>query len=384
MNMPIGSSAGAMARTVRHAGGKALRMASVSVQRGMDRPTTRFVHEVGQLRRAGVIDAAEATRQLSARGIAPGSVRHAAAMSDVARGHVLLTYGGRSNYLPLPHLRAELRARGAHVDIVRNDALALGDDGILRANGAPIAMPDAIVARGVKDRYLPMFEELRQRGVHMVNAPGSIEVGRSKAAMASVFAEHGIPAPRTIEVRTAADLDRAVDQLGFPLIVKTSRGSGGHGVFKVDAPSGVDELRTRFLDVKRPRLLVAQEFIEGSAGVDHRAFVVRRPDGGHELVAVVRRQGGGGDFRANGPAGSTVTRIDPSGADPRFAQRDVDTALRAARAFDLDVAGVDVGTTGHVWEINTTPGIPELDAFVPRTDHTLPRVADYAVYGAPR
>lgn len=375
----------AITHTVRQVGGKTLRMASVATQRALERPTTRYAHEVGQLRRAGEIDAAEATRLLARRGIEPGSPRHMAAMGDVARGRVMLTWGGKTNLPPLLQLRGELRARGAQVRIVRNDALEFGPDGVLRAHGSPIPMPDAIVARGVKTKFLPLFEDLASAGVHLVNRPDAIKAGRSKAAMAAIFANANVKAPHTVVVRTGDDLARAADEIGLPMVVKTSRGSGGHGVFKVDTPGELAQLRSRFLDGDKPRLLVAQEFVEGSAGIDNRAFVVRRPDGEHELVAVMGRSARGGDFRANGgDAGNQVRRIDPSGSDPDFPQRDVETALRAARAFDLDVAGVDVGTTGHVWEINTTPGIPELDGWMPRSEHVLPRIADYAVYGAAR
>ena len=375
-----GSSAMALMRSVKAGGSKTVRMATVTAQRWAERPLTSFVHEVGQLRRTGAIDAAEATRLLATRGIEPGSFQHAAVMSDAARGRVLLTWGGKLNLPPLFHLRGELRARGATVQIVNNADLALRDC-VLLAKGRPIPMPDAIVARGVKAKYLPMFEDLASQGVHLVNQPDAIRSGRSKAAMAGIFEAAGVKAPKTIVVKGSDDLARAADEIGLPMIVKTSRGSGGNGVFKVDTPADLDEIRAQLLGGDRPRLLVAQEFIEGSAGIDNRVMVVRRPDGEHQVVAVMERRGSAGDFRANGPSGNAVRRIDPTGADPAVPREYLDTAVKAARAFDLDVAGVDVGRTGHVWEINTTAGLPELDTFMPRREHTLPRIADYAVYG---
>ncbi len=378
-----GNAAMAMLRSIKAGSGKTVRMATVTAQRWLDRPMTRFVHEVGQLRRAGAIDAAEAAARLAERGVEPGSFRHAAAMSDVARANVMLTWGGKLNLPPLVHLRGELMQRGANVTIVNNADLAF-EGGVLTAKGVPIDLPDAIVARGVKSKYLPMFDNLASEGVHLVNQPDAIKAGRSKAAMARIFTAAGVKSPTSIVVKGPDDLARAADEIGLPMIVKTSRGSGGKGVFKVETPAQLDEIRSQFLTGDKPRLMVAQEFIDGSAGIDNRVMVVRRPDGEHEVVAVMQRRAGGGDFRANGPSGNSVHRVDPSGLDPDFPATHRQTALDAAEALDLDVAGVDVGTTGHVWEINTTPGLPELDTFMPRAEHTLPRVADYAVYGAAR
>jgi predicted ATP-grasp superfamily ATP-dependent carboligase len=50
--------------------------------------------------------------------------------------------------------------------------------------------------------------------------PEVVEIAHDKGALASVAAEHGIPAPRSVVIREPADLDVAVRRVGFPAVVK--------------------------------------------------------------------------------------------------------------------------------------------------------------------
>jgi predicted ATP-grasp superfamily ATP-dependent carboligase len=50
--------------------------------------------------------------------------------------------------------------------------------------------------------------------------PEIVQLAHDKGALASVAAEHGVPAPRTVVVREAADLAAAARLVGFPAVVK--------------------------------------------------------------------------------------------------------------------------------------------------------------------
>jgi predicted ATP-grasp superfamily ATP-dependent carboligase len=50
--------------------------------------------------------------------------------------------------------------------------------------------------------------------------PEVVQIAHDKGLLASVAAEHGVPAPRTVVIREPADLETAVRHVGFPAVVK--------------------------------------------------------------------------------------------------------------------------------------------------------------------
>lgn len=62
------------------------------------------------------------------------------------------------------------------------------------------------------------------------NGPQAVEIAQSKARQRVVFAEQGVPSPRSAELRSAADLAPAVEHVGLPAVFKPSLGAGSTGV----------------------------------------------------------------------------------------------------------------------------------------------------------
>jgi len=98
---------------------------------------------------------------------------------------------------------------------------------------------------------------------------------------------------------------------------------------------------------------LVQEFIAEAGGADLRCFVV-----GGKIVAAMRRQAPEGEFRANLHRGGSATAVTLSAEEKR-------TALKAARAIGLDVAGVDLLRSQRgplVLEVNASPGLEGIEA----------------------
>lgn len=97
---------------------------------------------------------------------------------------------------------------------------------------------------------------------------------------------------------------------------------------------------------------LVQDFVKESAGEDIRCLVI-----GGKVVASMKRTGAEGDFRSNLHRGGSARSV-------RITREERDTAIRAARAFDLNLAGVDLlrSETGpKVIEVNSSPGFEGIE-----------------------
>lgn len=74
----------------------------------------------------------------------------------------------------------------------------------------------------------------------------------------------GIPTPRALVVRSAADFETAIEQLTFPIIVKPVDLTGGKGIHRA---ANADEARVAYKDAcsrTRQDHIVVEEFVQGS------------------------------------------------------------------------------------------------------------------------
>jgi len=98
--------------------------------------------------------------------------------------------------------------------------------------------------------------------------------------------------------------------------------------------------------------ILVQEFIKEANGTDIRAFVI-----GNKVVAAMERQGADDDFRSNLHRGGTASAI-------KITPEERSTAVRAARAMGLNVAGVDMLRSNHgpvIMEVNSSPGLEGIE-----------------------
>jgi ribosomal protein S6--L-glutamate ligase len=97
---------------------------------------------------------------------------------------------------------------------------------------------------------------------------------------------------------------------------------------------------------------LVQQYIGEAGGSDLRALVV-----GGQVVASMKRQSPPGEFRSNLHRGGTAEVVTLSASERS-------TALRAAKAMGLDVAGVDLIQSNDgpmVLEVNSSPGLEGIE-----------------------
>ena len=132
--------------------------------------------------------------------------------------------------------------------------------------------------------------------------------------------------------------------------MKVLQGTQGLGVMLVNTPislgSVLDTLRTLDQDV------IIQQFIVEGAGSDYRVFVV-----GDRVISSMMRTAPRGEFRSNIHRGAKGNIIQLPAEYKK-------TALRAAKALGLQVAGVDLMESNQgpmIIEVNSSPGFEGIE-----------------------
>jgi hypothetical protein len=72
-------------------------------------------------------------------------------------------------------------------------------------------------------------------GARVINGSAALNIDISKARQLSLFRSLGISVPNTRAVHRRQDLDRAAQQIGFPLILKPNVGGSGSGVTRYES-----------------------------------------------------------------------------------------------------------------------------------------------------
>jgi ribosomal protein S6--L-glutamate ligase len=221
-------------------------------------------------------------------------------------------------------------------------------------HGRSLPHYDAVLPRigaSVTDYGIAVVKHFESLDTYAVNGSKAIGESRDKLRSLQILSQSGVRVPTTVLARGAKNLRNAlVSVKDMPVVLKVLRGTQGVGVMLVHSPvslaSVLETLNTLEEDV------LIQEFLKKNAGRDYRIFVV-----GGTIVASMLRTAPTGEFRSNIHRGGEGTPI----TLPKSYRR---TAIRAAQAFGLGVAGVDLmeGPNGAtILEVNSSPGFEGIE-----------------------
>ena len=192
---------------------------------------------------------------------------------------------------------------------------------------------------------------LERAGAKSLNGYGPLLRLRHKFLALAELAGAGLPVPDSLMLRAPGDLSGAVAQLGgYPVVLKFIRGSQGVGVVLAPNESTAASVLEALNLVQYDVLL--QRYYETAAQSDIRVLVL-----GGEPRWAVRRRSQNGAFRSNFHRGGSA---EPLALEPPLAA----LAARAAKLFDLGLAGVDVVETPDgplVLEVNGSPGFETIE-----------------------
>ncbi|HKE94004.1 MAG TPA: RimK family alpha-L-glutamate ligase, partial [Povalibacter sp.] len=217
--------------------------------------------------------------------------------------------------------------------------------------GRALSKPDLIIPRtGSESSYftLAVLRHFERQGVAMVNRPSAIEAVADKLQTLQILSSAGLPIPKTILGKFPVDVDVVERELGFPVVVKTLKGTRGNGVLLCADREQFNDLANLLDGGASPGAdFIFQQYIATSHGRDVRVLVI---DG--TAVAAMERKSADGSFKSNISLGGIGTCFDPP---TDMAQ----LAIRVTEALGLDVAGVDIlfDADGYrICEANSSPG----------------------------
>ena len=192
------------------------------------------------------------------------------------------------------------------------------------------------------------FEAMK---VFCLNSAAAITQSRDKLFSLQLLLRNGVDIPTTGFANSPLDTDDLIKMVGgSPLIVKLLEGTQGKGVVLAETKKAAESVINAFKSLNAN--ILVQEFIKEANGKDLRLFVV---DG--KVVAAIQREAAPGEFRANIHMGGTAGIIKPTAEERKI-------AVKAAKAMDLKVAGVDIIRSSKgplLLEVNSSPGLEGIE-----------------------
>lgn len=267
---------------------------------------------------------------------------------------IAILSNGTGNY-STKRLKEEAIKRGHEVQIIKyRDCYASIEQNnpTVSYKGEDLGKFDAIIPRiaAYMTRYgTAIVRQLEMQGVYSVSSSIAINRSRDKLRSMQLLAKSGVGIPKTVVSRNSTDIDDLLEKVGgTPVIIKLASGTHGNGVVLAESKKAAKSvLQAFYLSNEDGTNVLLQEFVKESAGTDIRAFVV-----GSRVIASMKRQSLDDDFRSNLHKGG-------EGVPIKLTEEERKTAIKAAKAMGLNVAGVDMMRSERgplVLEVNASPG----------------------------
>jgi len=242
--------------------------------------------------------------------------------------------------LVVDHLKCNIEIEKKKPQVYYQGKYLEGIDAIIPRVGASVTYYGTAVVR--------QFEMM-----HIFSAVESQALVRSRDKLRSLqlLARAGVGMPKTVFSNFSKNVKHVVDSVGgAPVVLKLLEGTQGIGVILAESENAASSVMEAFNGLEAR--IIVQQFIKEAGGADIRAFIV---DG--EVVGAMKRQGKEGEFRSNLHRGGSANLI-------TLSEEEEETALIAAKAMGLGVAGVDMLQSKDgplVLEVNSSPGLEGIE-----------------------
>jgi len=228
-----------------------------------------------------------------------------------ARGHEVKVVDALRCYMNINSELPEIHYRGENLK---------GFDAVIPRIGASVTFYGCSVLR--------QFEMM---GVYPVNESVAISRSRDKLRSLQLLSRKGVGMPVTGFASKPDDVKDLLEMVGgAPVVIKLLEGTQGIGVVLAETRKAAKE----------------------AGGADIRCFVL-----GDKVIAAMKRQAQEGEFRSNLHRGGSATLV-------RITPEERKTAVAAAKAMGLNVAGVDLLRSSRgplVMEVNSSPGLEGIE-----------------------
>lgn len=226
------------------------------------------------------------------------------------------------------------------------------------------------IGRSLTQLGVMVLKHFELMGIPSTLSKEGLVTARNKyLALQALYAAH-VKIPESVLIASRNRNEEPTEYISPPLVMKLLSGTQGIGVMLVrdvkEAGPIIDTLSE--LD----QIICLQKFLPNS-GEDIRVFVV-----GGEIVGAMKRKAAAHEWRSN-------IHIGGHGIPHTLTQMETETAIKAAEAVGVEIAGVDlisVGDEPYVIEVNASPGFRGL--LTAAGVNAAIAIAEYAVSKAKR
>lgn len=263
----------------------------------------------------------------------------------------------RENNYSTRRLVEEGESRGHSVEVIDTTRCYMAINASkpeVHYDGARLPRYDAVIPRigaSITPYGTAVIRQFETVGTFCFNGSFGITASRDKLHAHQILARHGIGMPTTAFAASPKDTNNLIDLVGTtPLIVKLLESTQGKGVVLAETKKAAESVISAFRGLKANFLV--QDFVKEAAGEDVRCLVV-----GNRVVAAMKRTAQKGEFRSNLHQGGSAEVV-------KISRREREAAMKSARAFGLNMAGVDILRSSDgpkVLEVNSSPGFEGIE-----------------------
>ncbi|MGW8315824.1 MAG: 30S ribosomal protein S6--L-glutamate ligase [Bacteroidales bacterium] len=240
----------------------------------------------------------------------------------------------------IDHLKCDILMDDKGPSIVYRGEMLQDIDAVIPRIGASVTFYGTAVVR--------QFEMM-----NVFSAIDSLAITRSRDKLRSlqILSRSGVGMPKTAFTNFSKQDNQVLKHIGeAPVVIKLLEGTQGLGVVLAETNKAARSVVEAFDSLKTRVIL--QEYIKEAGGADIRVFIVNG-----QIVGAMKRQGKEGEFRSNLHRGGAATVI-------KLSRTEKATALKAAKAMGLAIAGVDMLQSARgpmVLEVNSSPGLEGIE-----------------------
>lgn len=224
----------------------------------------------------------------------------------------------------------------------------------IHMKGQELPRYDAVIPRigaSVTFYGTAVLRQFEMMNCYSLNGSLAITRSRDKLRSMQLLSRKGIGLPVTGFASGPGDIPDLIDMVGgAPLVIKLLEGTQGIGVVLAETRKAAESVLEAFMGLNAN--IMVQEYIKEAGGADIRCFVI-----GNKVIAAMKRQAPEGEFRSNLHRGGSASLV-------KLTKDERATAVQAARAMGLNLAGVDILRSRRgplVMEVNSSPGLEGIE-----------------------
>ncbi len=227
---------------------------------------------------------------------------------------------------------------------------------------------DVIIERSINhSRALHALHLFSDAGITCVNTPEVASTCGDKLLTSRALRAHGIAQPPVSIAFTEASALRAIEEIGYPVVLKPAVGSWGRLIAKINDRDAAEALleHKKILGSYHHSIFYIQKYIE-KRGRDIRSFVV-----GNECIAAIYRSSD--HWITNTARGGTASNCPVTDEISAI-------SLRAAQAVGNGVVAIDLFETDRGLLVNEVNYTMEFKNSIETTGVNIPgKIVDYVL-----